>query len=424
MNTDKFNIQIEDGSEQVSDFSLKENIKYLNLFNWQQEAINFFFNSNCKALYEVVTGAGKTLLAIELIKNILLKDPTIRVLIVVPKNVILETGWYKELYDHGINLDKIGVFYGAIKEYSQVTITNMQSLDKVAFDMFDCVVLDECHNYGTKKLMKILEVPKKYVIGLTATVERHDNRHLLLYKLFDFNIFTYSPREALRDGILNPFVLHDVGVECSEDFLEEYTKLSTEINTIMVSNGGYGKIMRSNTGLKNLLLKLLNERKQMINNYERKFDVIKIICEKHKKDNVIVFNEFNEMTNKLYWHLLDAGIKTCIFHSGINKDLREQNLIDFKKGKYNIMLATKVLDEGVNIPKMDVGIIMAGNSTKKQTIQRLGRVLRKKEHESVLYQIYCNSTIEEEYSVTRSKLFKQLCTKYYKHLFTLEGELK
>ena len=69
---------------------------------------------------------------------------------------------------------------------------------------------------------------------------------------------------------------------------------------------------------------------------------------------------------------------------------------------------------------MDVGIIMAGNSTQRQTVQRMGRVLRKKDKTSSLYQIYCRRTIEEEYAITRSKLFKDLCSSYNEYNY--DGE--
>jgi superfamily II DNA or RNA helicase len=60
---------------------------------------------------------------------------------------------------------------------------------------------------------------------------------------------------------------------------------------------------------------------------------------------------------------------------------------------------------------------MAGNSTAKQTIQRMGRVLRKKKHNSHLYQIYCKETIEEKQSDERGKIFKELCSNYKEKIY-------
>jgi len=191
----------------------------------------------------------------------------------------------------------------------------------------------------------------------------------------------------------------------------------------MVVNGGFKRIMLTSSKIKLRMLSLLNERKQMVNNYYKKFDVAKIICNKHKNDKVIIFNQFNEQTNKLYWHLLDLGLKARIIHSGIDATKREQTLIDFKNDKFNILLTSKVLDEGYNLPKLDVAIILAGDSSAKQTIQRMGRVLRKKDKHSTLYQVYCMDTIEQEYGDERAKLFKDLSCGYEDYMYEGKGDL-
>jgi superfamily II DNA or RNA helicase len=83
-------------------------------------------------------------------------------------------------------------------------------------------------------------------------------------------------------------------------------------------------------------------------------------------------------------------------------------------------LTSKVLDEGYNLPKIDIGVIMAGDSTARQTVQRAGRVLRRKSKTSHIYQIYCKNTIEEQYAHRRSILFKNLCTNYYQYSNNIE----
>ena len=133
------------------------------------------------------------------------------------------------------------------------------------------------------------------------------------------------------------------------------------------------------------------------------------------------FNQFNSQTTKLYWHLLDSNIKSRIMHSGIRQEERHKNLTDFRNGKVQTILCTKILDEGYNLPSIEVAIIMAGDSTAKQTIQRLGRVLRKKKKESILYQVYCKGTIEEEQALVRSQLFKQLASHYNDYTYHLEN---
>jgi RNA polymerase primary sigma factor len=408
----EFGIRVEDGSETISTFASDQNLKRLELYDWQKRAINYFFSHNGQAVFEITTGGGKTICAIEIIKLLLKEHPDLQILIVVPKNVILEKTWFKELYDAGFNLRDIGVFYGVAKEYAKITITNMQNIHKIAMDIFDFAIWDEVHNYGTVRLLKYLVFPFKYKLGLSATVTRVDNMHYDILEKFNYNIFKYSPKQALEEGVLNPFDFINIGVILDDETQNKYNILTQELNLIFQIGGGFTKIMHSKNPIKFRMLSKLNERKQLVNNYPRKFDIVKMICLKHRHDKVLVFNQFNEQTNKCYWHLLDVGVKSRIVHSGIDVKERDKNLSDFAHDKINVLLTSKVLDEGYNLPKIDTAVIMAGDSTSKQTIQRMGRVLRKKDKESTLYQIYCKNTIEEEYGNQRAILFKQLCNRY------------
>jgi len=420
---ESFEIQIDDGSSTVSQFAAEENSKSIELYDWQRRAIKYFFNYD-ESIFEVCTGAGKTFCAIEIIKEVLRREnDKCKVLIVVPKNVIMETGWYKELYDAGISLVDIGIYYGRIKEISKITITNMQSVNKLPMELFDMIILDEIHNYGTQKLLPIVKTKCKYKLGLSATVERMDSAHWNILKAFNYRKFVYNSKEALTDDVLNPFNFYNIGIVMDNETQDTYEILTQEINTIMQMGHGFGAIMKLGGALKLRMLSKMNERKQLVNNYHKKFNIAKIICEKHKNDKVIIFNQFNEQTNKFYWHLLDIGISAKIIHSDISQDVRDQTLTDFKNDKFNVLLTSKVLDEGYNLPKLDVAIIMAGDSSAKQTIQRMGRVLRKKNKTSTLYQVYCLGTIEQTYGNRRANLFKELCSKYKDYIYDEEGDV-
>ena len=418
MNTQTFGIHIDDGSELLSDFSVKTNNTRAVLFDWQQRGIDYFFESN-KVIYQAATGTGKSVLAIEIIKKIWDKDPTCQVLIVVPKNVILEDTWYKELYDGGINIPDIGVYYGKIKEYAKVTITNVQNVANVDLTKFRCLIIDECHNVTQRIYDIITQKDWYYLMGLSATFERRDNKHWKLLRLFDYNIFNYTPRQALADHVLNPFNFTSIGVEMDEDSYAQYTELTQQLNLIFKAYGTFSHIIKANLGVKNKMLFLFSKRKQLLSNYKRKLDVAQKLCKKHNGEKIIIFNNYNEQTNAAYWHLLENGVKACIVHSSVDTKKRDQNMIDFKKGKYNVMLTSKVLDEGYNLPKISIGIIMAGDSVKRQMIQRMGRVLRRKKDPSELYQLYCKGTIEEVNAIENNKFFKELCTIYNEQIYSL-----
>lgn len=402
---------IEEFRDEELDFE-EEKHNTLQLRDWQRRAKNFFYQHNHCCIFECSTGVGKTFITIDIIKEMLRKND-MKVLIIVPKNIIMESTWYKELVDSSVPIQDIGVFYGNIKEISKITLTNIQSVQKIPLEMFDFLIFDEIHNAGTNKLLKIINHSFKYKLGLTATLKRMDNKHWDIMKIFNYKIFKYEPKQALEDGILNPFNFINIGVKLDSKNWDDYEYLSQLINTILKQGGSYNKIMRETSPLKFKMLGLMNKRKELVNNYYEKFDIAREIIAKHKNDKIIVFNQFNNQTSKLYWVLLEEDVSCRVIHSGISNELREQYLTEFKYNKINVLLTSKVLDEGFNIPKLDVAIIMAGDSTDKQTIQRMGRVLRKKDNKnSMLYQIYCMNTMEEDNANHRSVLFKALSSKY------------
>ena len=57
---------------------------------------------------------------------------------------------------------------------------------------------------------------------------------------------------------------------------------------------------------------------------------------------------------------------------------------------------SKVLNEGIDVPEAKVAIILGGGASKREYLQRLGRILRKKEPlQAVLIEVLVRNTIEE-----------------------------
>jgi len=388
----------------------------MELRKWQKESIDFFYEKNKNAVFSVPTGAGKTFVAIEILKRLLKEEPDLRTLIVVPKNIILEM-WSKELREHGFHWNKVGIYNGDCKEYSRITITTNASSLKLNYKMFDFIIADELHNMGTERMLKLISHNFKYKLGLSATPERTDYSHWKIYKTFDFNVYEYSIKDALEDDVLNKFEFYDIVLDLPDKQREKYDELSMNIGTIMKTIGSFSKFMAlpNSDKRKLMLLKLMNARKEMIWNYKEKLRIVSALCKEYAETSkILVFSQYNKTTNNLYYYLGSEGVKSASIHSSLSNDERCKSLKDFSEDKVNVLLATKVLDEGYNLPRIDVGIILAGERTARQTIQRLGRVLRKKKKSSKLFQIYVSDTFESNVAEERSNFFKELSEKYEK----------
>ena len=51
---------------------------------------------------------------------------------------------------------------------------------------------------------------------------------------------------------------------------------------------------------------------------------------------------------------------------------------DFGTGKIKVLCTPRILDEGIDVPEAELAIIIASSKSKRQMIQRMGRVIRKK----------------------------------------------
>ena len=196
MNDDRFSIQIDDNSGNfISEITVEENNKFIQLYDWQQRAIEYFLKHK-KAVFEVATGAGKSFCAIQIMKEIMRTEPNIKVLIVVPKNIILEDTWFRELYDAGYSLRNVGVYYSGIHEYAQITITNMQNLAEVNLEIFDMLIADECFSGNMKVLCENNKIYK---------IEDIVNKKLKI-KVLSYNIKT---KKLEYKKILNYYKIKD-----------------------------------------------------------------------------------------------------------------------------------------------------------------------------------------------------------------------
>jgi superfamily II DNA or RNA helicase len=92
----------------------------------------------------------------------------------------------------------------------------------------------------------------------------------------------------------------------------------------------------------------------------------------------------------------------CITHQ-TETDERTEILEQFRTGEYSMLVTSQVLDEGIDVPAANVGIILSGSASKRQYAQRLGRILRPTDDRQParLYEIITEDTMETYVSERR-----------------------
>jgi superfamily II DNA or RNA helicase len=85
------------------------------------------------------------------------------------------------------------------------------------------------------------------------------------------------------------------------------------------------------------------------------------------------------------------------FTCDIKRKERERVLVLFKEGKLRALASAQVLNEGLDVPDAEVGIIVAGSKGEREHVQRVGRVLRPRPGKRALvYELVVRSTAEVE----------------------------
>jgi superfamily II DNA or RNA helicase len=249
---------------------------------------------------------------------------------------------------------------------------------------FSLVIFDEVHHLAALGYRTIAEqMAAPFRLGLTATIEREDDLHKDLPRLIGEVVFQASPDELARDKHLASYEIERRMVEMLPDELEEYRrnmsiyqqcmkKLSFQryaitLEKLIIMSG------RNRTAREALLAR--NKAMNVALNSRAKIEELREILAENKGAKTIIFTQHNSLVHEIS----DKFLIPLITHKTI-KEERQDVLKGFKEGRYMAIVTSKVLDEGVDIPDAELGVILSGTGSAREFIQRLGRLLRPNPH--------------------------------------------
>jgi superfamily II DNA or RNA helicase len=254
------------------------------------------------------------------------------------------------------------------------------------------LIADEAHNIGANNIKKLLpSVTLKKRIGLSATPKRvYDEAGTDALNTFfkDQPPYTYefSMAKALEEGFLTEYKYFPVIVELKTEEMEQYIEISKKLLRYFDFETGQFK---KDPMVEILLLK----RKNIIHKAGNKIEVFKQILTQLKKQNKLRFiftyipegYAYDEDGNgeKILNNFIKAGSETIpelTMNSYTSDDSNlDEILRGFSEGKIDLLFAMKMLDEGVDVPRAEIGIFCSSTGNPRQFIQRRGRLLRKHE---------------------------------------------
>jgi len=399
---------------------------------WQIESLEKWIKQGRRGVVEAVTGTGKTTLGILAAADAVARG--LDVLVIVPGTDLMDQ-WYKNMKNCLPEL-AIGKFGDGFKESfisCNIILATVQSAYRNSFQLerdSGFLIADEVHRYGAEEFSKALKPEFEERLGLTATYDRNDNGldELLSPYFTPVGKKVKPGKEVIEgcgyargkdDGILAPFRVALLGVELENEEQLEYDNNDVILYNLkrklihtygcpaepfgefmlrvaILSRGNYKTDQSARDAIKYLIK--FNERRELLANCINKLNAVRVLSLIVSQSNrCLIFAETIDGASNAANILASEGIEAHAFTSELKKDIRRSLLQEFREGDIQVLAAPKLLDEGIDIPNADLGIILSASHSKRQMIQRMGRIIRPKEdlRPATFIIVYASNTNED-----------------------------
>lgn len=375
--------------------------------DYQLEALEAWEAAHRQGSIVLPTGSGKTFVAMRAIYQ------ADRSTLVVAPTIDLLHQWYARLSN--VFETEVGVYYGGEKLIAPLTVTTYHSAGDLVADhgnQFKLLIWDEVHHlpapsWGETALM----APAPCRLGLTATYpEQHEmaNGRWQLDELIGPIVYQKLVDDLAGDQLAD-YRTERVRVDLAEEERKQYDAdydiyagyFRSERLHKSHGAGWYHELMRRSAFDRDARRALLARLRilRLLALSENKLAALDRLLREHFHDRVLIFTESNETVYEIARRHLVPAI-THETKAGERKDILDR----FRAGTYKVVVTSRVLNEGVDVPEAKVAIVLGGTSSAREYIQRLGRVLRKVgNREAVLYDIVIRDTVDEGRSARRRR---------------------
>ncbi len=385
------------------------------LRQYQNDAIDAWFANKGRGIFEMATGTGKTYTAIGALQRLLKQEKKLVTIICAPF-LHLTSQWEQNVREMGVELPTVYASsmdakwkdkctekildnrLGKLPQFIILATHDTISSGKFIEIMEDLkspalLIADEVHGMGSVERVNGLIDKYQYRLGLSATPHRYfdelGTKKLLKYfdkTVYEFNLYRAinEINPATNESYLVPYEYHPLFAELNAEEMDKYAIISRQIAIL------YSKKHR--TQEEELLLeKRLRDRQDILKNAAGKYPLFGTLVNQLKNEDAISHTlvycspqqiepvqDIIRQSGKIIQHKFTSG-EDATRHQikYANMTEREYLLDNFDKGNYNVLVAIKCLDEGVDVPSTRNAILMCSSGNPKEYIQRRGRVLRR-----------------------------------------------
>lgn len=364
---------------------------------YQQEALAAWTQQGSKGLVVLPTGAGKTIFALLSIAHT--QRPT---LVHVPTLDLMHQ-WYEVLSAH---FDApIGLLGGGYNDEQLITVATYDSaLIHVNHkgNKFGLLVFDECHHLPSEqnKLTASCSLAP-FRLGITATPEMDVKREAILTDICGPCHYQIQIHE-LAGNTLSPYEVVTLEVKMEPEEKKQYLAAREVYLSFLKENRIYFSAQNKHSAWQLFLRKAHQNakgkaafqayltQKKLSQSAKNKENHVWDILMEHKGERILIFTQDNATAYAL-------GEKFCLpvltHHTKVKE--RQDFLDSFRSGVYKVLVTSKVLNEGIDVPEASIAVVVSGSGSVREHVQRLGRILRAKEgKKAILYELVSAGTGE------------------------------
>jgi hypothetical protein len=258
----------------------------------------------------------------------------------------------------------------------EVSVENKKAIQELVSTarMF---MLDECQYAGSSSLQMLSKISKeaRFRFLLSGTPWREMGDDILIEAVSGPKFYDLPATTLINRGILVPPKIYFISVP-----------------KMKAAGKNYNEIYKN----------------YIVNNEERNDLIIDSaiqLAESGKKVLILISKVDH---GKVLFDMLDGRLRVDSLNGSTSAEARMAAIKSMRNGKLDVLIASKIFDQGIDIPELDALILAGSGKSSARALQRIGRVIRGypgKKWANVI-EFWDNAKYLEEHSKLRLKIYK------------------
>ena len=351
-----------------------------NIRDYQNQAVEKFWTGG-SGVVVLPCGAGKTIVGAAAMT--VAKTNTL----ILVTNTVSARQWKTELLKRtSLTEEEIGEYSGSIKEVRPVTIATYQILttkrksEYAHLALLDAndwglVIYDEVHLLPAPIFKMTADLQARRRLGLTATLVREDGKEGDVFSLIGPKRFDAPWKEIEAQGYIAPAECYEVRIDLQDEERLDYAMASQE------------------------------DRYRIAATSPVKIPVIQKLMKKHEGEPTLIIGQYLDQI-----HTVAEALNVPFITGETPVDEREVLFNDFREGRLNTLVVSKVANFSIDLPEASVAIQISGSyGSRQEEAQRLGRLLRPKGdgRTASFYTLIARDTVDQDFAQNRQRFLAE-----------------